>query len=150
MHSLFLYNCYAHLLYLIQSILEYLGNYLSSFKDDRHGRDHTDWTETNMCYFLREIISTILSVLFVVFFLFYLQLAIEACYTIKENNKEKSFCRGKLPFCRFAGVNYHSAGENREEPIFPRHFLLLAQITRLSALIEETKTYFVSAFSCQV
>ena len=21
-------------------------------------------------------------------------------YTIKENNKEKSFCRGKLPFCR--------------------------------------------------
>ena len=23
----------------------------------------------------------------------------DACYTIKEN-KEKSFCRGKLPFCR--------------------------------------------------
>ena len=27
--------------------------------------------------------------------------ATETCYPIKENNnKEKSFCRGKLPFCR--------------------------------------------------
>ena len=27
--------------------------------------------------------------------------AIEACYTIQEdNNKEKSFCPGKLPFCQ--------------------------------------------------
>ena len=23
----------------------------------------------------------------------------KACYAIKENNKNKSFCRGKLPFC---------------------------------------------------
>ena len=28
-------------------------------------------------------------------------LATEACYTIKENdNKEKSFCQEKLPFCQ--------------------------------------------------
>ena len=45
-------------------------------------------TKTNKCYFLWESISNMLSVLF----------ATEAWYTIKENNREKSFCQGKLPF----------------------------------------------------
>ena len=82
-------------------------------------------------------ISVICSLFFC--FIYSLLLKLVACYTIKENNnKEKSFCRGKLPFCRFAGVNYHSAVENWEKPILPRpFFFLLAQITSLPALIEE-------------
>ena len=60
-------------------------------KDDRHVRNHTYCIKTNICYFLWESINIVLSVLF----------ANEAYFTIKENNnKEKSFYWGQLPFCQ--------------------------------------------------
>ena len=81
--------------------------------------------------------------------------ATEACYGIKEinNNKEKSFCRGKLPFCRlklpfywrklrktyfrwhfFTGTNYHFADANSEKPTLHRHFLATTQKSELQGL----------------
>ena len=87
------------------------------FKGERSGRDHMYCTKSNMCHFLW------------------------ACYMIKgNNNKEKSFCRGKLPFCWhklpfcqwklnlfwvgifFAGANYNFADAHWEKPILSQHF----------------------------
>ena len=83
-------------------------------------------TETNMCRFLWESINR-LSVLF----------ATETCYTIKENNnREKLFCRGKLPFLLvkiekrlfcistlFACAIFHFDDTTWETAILRRHFL---------------------------
>ena len=95
----FLYPCSAHLhetgaSCLIVLDLEYfLASRQWPFlfwlpsKEDRHGRDDIYCTKTNIYYFLWESINTALSVLF----------ATESSHTIKENNnKEKSFCQGKI------------------------------------------------------
>ena len=81
--------------------------------------------------------------------------ATEACYTIKENNKEKSFCWGKLPFywrklpfCWqklrksyfvlaffFADPNYHFPDANWEKPIIQQHFITEAKKTWITRVV---------------
>ena len=97
-HFYFLYPCSAHLHEIGTSCLIVLDleYFLASrqwpflfwlpSKEDRHGRDDIYCTKTNIHYFLWESINTVLSVLF----------ATKSFHTIKENNKEKSFCQGKI------------------------------------------------------
>ena len=104
-------------------------------KGDRRCCDLTYCTKTNKGYLLWESTNTLLSVLF----------ATEACYLIKDNNKEKSFCWDKLTFCLcklpfcwrklrkacfalaffFAGeiTNYQITDTNWEKSILRQHFL---------------------------
>ena len=65
--------------------------------------------------------------------------ATEACYGIKEinNNKEKSFCRGKLPFCRLKLPFYW---RKLRKTIFVGIFLP-ARITILPTQIEKSLLY---------
>ena len=120
----FLYTCSAYLHEIVLD-LEYFVASRQCFYD-RHGRDHTYCTNTNIWYFLWESITTTLSVLF----------ATEACYTIKGNNNKENhfvklpFCRNKLSFCwRKLKKAYFVSG------FFCRHKL--------------RKAYFASAFSCR-
>ena len=71
--------------------------------------------------------------------------ATEACYTIKENNnKEKLFCWGKLPFCPhklpFAVKNWK---------LFYIAFFFFYQHKLPFWQQKLSKAYFASAFSCQ-
>ena len=80
-------------------------------KDDIHGRNHTYYTKTNMCYFLWE--------------------SINRCYQIyywlllydKRNNREKSFCQASY---HFADINHHFSGKNWEKSILHWHFFVSA------------------------